>query len=102
MKQSGGATTIIDEDLVKQVKDFVDSKVLVKQSVSVTDIGIALEISPSTAWRILRKRLGWYPSKPRSVVPLSNHPKEAGVTFCYWLLEQPEEFEIKCIWSDEK
>ena len=103
MKQKGGAKTIIDEDLVKKVKDFVDSKVLEKQSVSVTDIGIALQMSLSTAWRILRKRLGWYPSKPRSVVPLPNHRhKEARVTFCNWLLEQPEDFEINCIWSNEK
>ena len=102
MRQSGGVKTIIDEDLVEKVKDFVDSKVLEKQSVSVTDIGTALQISPSTAWRILRKRLGWYPYKPRSVVPLSNHHKEARVTFCKWLLEQPEDFEMKCIWSDEK
>ena len=74
-------------DLVNAVKDFVDSKVLMKQSVSVTDIGKALQISPSTAWRILRKRLGWYPYKPRTVVPLSNRHKEARVTFCTWLLE---------------
>ena len=64
MKQSDGAKTIIDEDLVKKVKDLVDSKVLKKQSVSVTDIGTALQVSPSKAWRILRKRLGWYPYKP--------------------------------------
>ena len=47
MKKSGGeAKTIIDEDLVKKVKDLVDSKVLKKQSVLVTDIGTALQISP--------------------------------------------------------
>ena len=34
-----------------------------KQSVSVTDIGTALQVSPSKAWRILRKRLRWYPYK---------------------------------------
>ena len=101
-KQIGGAPTIINEDLVNAVKDFVDSKVLMKQSVSVTGIGKALQISPSTAWRILRKRLGWYPYKPRTVVPLSNRHKEARVTFCNWLLEQSEDFEMKCIWSDEK
>ena len=28
MKQTGGTKTIIDKDLVKKVKDFVDSKVL--------------------------------------------------------------------------
>ena len=78
MKQSGGAKTIIDEDLVKKVKDFVDSKVLEKQSVSVTDIGTALRISPSQF-----------------------HHKEARVTFCNWTLEQPEDFEMNCIWSDE-
>ena len=61
MKRSVGAKTIIYEDLVKKVKDLVDSKVLKKQSVSVTDIGTALKVSPSKAWRILRKRLGWYP-----------------------------------------
>ena len=44
------------------MKDLVDSKVLKKQSVSVTDIGTALQVSPSKAWRILRKRLGWYPT----------------------------------------
>ena len=53
-----------------------------KQSVSVTDIGTALQITPSSAWRILRRRLGWYPYKPRSVVPLSNHHKDTRVVFC--------------------
>ena len=58
----------MDDDLVKKAKDFVDSNVLEKQSVSVTDNRTALQISPITAWKILRKRLGWYIYKPRSVV----------------------------------
>ena len=45
MKQCMRSKTIIDEDLVEKVKDFVDSKVLEKQSVSVADFGIALQIS---------------------------------------------------------
>ena len=49
MKQSGGAQTIIDEELVKKVKDLVDSKVLRKQFVSITDIWTTLQIIPSTA-----------------------------------------------------
>jgi len=58
----------MEDDLVKKAKDFVDSNVLEKQSVSVTDNRTALQISPITAWKILRKRLGWYIYKPRSVV----------------------------------
>ena len=52
-KQSCGTKTIIDEDLVKKEKDFVDSKVLEKQSVSVTDIGTAHWTTGSGMWQWL-------------------------------------------------
>ena len=61
-----------------------------------------MNISVSTAWRIVRNKLKWYPYKPRTVVPLTEQNKAGRVVFCDWQLKQPQEFEQKLIWSDIK
>jgi hypothetical protein len=50
----------------------------------------------------VRKKLGWYPYKPKTVVPLTDAHKAGRVAFCNWFLEKPAGFEQKVIWSDEK
>lgn len=99
--RSGGRPPFSDE-LVQRVKDFLLPFYRQKRTVSVTTLASSLNISFSMAWRIARKKLGWYPYKPRTVVPLSPAHKVARLAFCDWLLMQPDGFEDQVIWSDEK
>ena len=99
--KTGGRPDITDE-MVEDVKDFLLPYTTSKKSVSLNTLAISLGISYTTAWRIVRKRLGWYPYKPRNVVPLTERHKVDRVVLCDWLLEQAEGFEQKVMWSDEK
>ena len=56
----------------------------------------------ATAWRILRKRLKWYPYKPHKVVDLTDEHRAGRKEFCEWMASQPEGFATNVIWSDEK
>ena len=102
MAKNGGSESIITDQLVERVKNMVEESVSQSKQISLAEISQGNNISISTAWRILRKRLNWYPYKPHAVVPLSLAHKAARKTFCKCLLEQPEGFEENVIWSDEK
>ena len=92
----------LTEELVQRVKDFLLPYTQNEQAVSLTTMATSLNISVTTAWRVVRKKLGWYPFKPRKVIPLTQAHKASRVTFCDWLLQHPEGFEDKVMWSDEK
>jgi transposase len=92
--KTGGRPDITDE-MVEDVKDFLLPYTTSRKSVSLNTLANSLGISYTTAWRIVRKRLGWYPYKPRNVVPLTERHKADRVVFCDWLLEQAEGFEQK-------
>ena len=51
-----------------------------KKHVSLRTIANEFNISIPTAWRVLRKTLGWYPYKPQIVVPLSDRHRFDRVT----------------------
>ena len=80
----------------------MDSKVKKGEHPSVNEIAIALQLSHSMTWRILRKNLGYKPFKPKTVAPPTEKHQRDRVQFCNWLLEQPSNFPSRCIWSDEK
>ena len=72
-------------------------------SISIRQLSKELDISIGIVWKILRKELKMYPYKPKNVQPLTEAHKQGRVNFCQWLLEQPEDFPHKVIWSaDEK
>ena len=63
-----------------------------------------LDISPTTYWRIVKKTLRMRFYLDTAVQPLTDVHKEQRITFCQWLLDQPnpENFVHKVIWTDEK
>ena len=89
----------ISDKLAEEVKNFLLPHSRDKKSVSLTTLANSLGISISTAWRAVWKKLDWY---PRNVVPLPEAHKAARVVFSNWLLNQPDWFEEKVIWSDDK
>ena len=87
----GRPSTITDEQ-VQSVKDFLLPYLHAKESVSLSTIATSLDISVNMAWRIVRKKLGWYPFKPSKVIPLTAEHQAGRVSFCDWLVKQPEVF----------
>ena len=61
-----------------------------------------LNLSFHTIWFILRKCLHWRAYRPHKVNRLTERNKEDRLTFAHWLLAQPEGFEQKICFSDEK
>ena len=100
--KTGGQQCTINEEIIGTVKDYVDSKVKKGEHPSVNEIAIALQLSHSMTWRILRKNLGYKPFKPKTVAPPTEKHQRDRVQFCNWLLEQPSNFPSRCIWSDKK
>ena len=89
------------EELAEKIRDFLKPFRHNKKYVSLRTIANEFNISIPTAWRVLRKKLGWYPYKPQIVVPLSDKHRFDRVT-CQWLLKKPGNFEENVIWTDEK
>lgn len=92
----------LSEEIVQRVREHLSPFVERGESVSLRKAADYLHLSYSTVWRVVRKRLGWYPYRPRCVVSLSEEHKKARKEFCTWLLRQSEEFPESVIWSDEK
>ena len=101
MEQKGG-TFDISKGLVEEVKSFLLPYTSEKKTVSLRTMAMFLNISYTTVKRVIRQKLGWYPYKPRNVIPLTEKHKADRVLFCDWLLWHEEDFEQKVIWSDEK
>lgn len=100
-KSSGGRPQCPEEQ-VDKVRQFVKPYQDRSESISIPAISKALDIPPTTVWRIMRKRLGWKPYKPHITVPLTAAHRAGRVKFCEWLLQQPVGFEERVIWTDEK
>lgn len=94
--------TAVSEDLVQKVRHLVKPFQENRQSISVPTIAKSLHASTATVWRIMRKKLGWKPYKPHVSVPLTAAHKTGRHEFSKWLLQRPEGFEEKVIWTDEK
>lgn len=99
---SGRKASVMTPDLVQKVKSFVDDSCEKGISISSTTIASKFDISFSTAYTILKKKLGYKPYKPKTVVELTNRHKDNRVSFCQWLLQQDLNFPEFCLWSDEK
>ena len=61
-----------------------------------------VDLSASTTWRILRKYLKNRFYHYAFVQPLSEAHKQQRKELCHWLLQQPEDFVQRVIWTDEK
>ena len=92
----------VSEEAIARVKDFLKPYLRRKESVSLLTISNSLDIPLATVWVVVRKKLGWFPYKPRKTIPLTEAHKQDRVNFCNWLLTKPEAFCDKVIWSDEK
>ena len=90
------------QEIVQKVKDLLQRHQKNKKTVSIRSIAQSLNLSAATVWRIARKQLHWYPYKPHTAVQLTDRHKSARVDFSRWLLEQPENFEDRIVWTDEK
>ena len=90
-----GGTAELSDALVEEVENFLLPYTTEKKNVSLRTLAMSLNISYSTAWRVVRKKLGWYPYKPRNVIPLTEQHKADRVLFCDWLLSQEEDLSRK-------
>ena len=60
-----------------------------------------LDISHTSLWFILRRKLNWKPHRYKRVHRLTPQNEAARSDFCRWILSQPIGFEQKIIFSDE-
>ena len=97
-KSTGKPATKVTEENSVRVMD----KIKEDNSQSIRQIVRELNLSFTTVWRIMRKKLQLFPYKAKSVVPLTAEHKAARVRFCQWLLEQDVDFCQSVIWSAEK
>ena len=72
----------------KRVLDIVEQV----NSISIRNLGMELDLSVTPVWRILRKKLHHFPYKAKTVVPLTQEPKEARMELCQWLLDKDVKF----------
>ena len=84
----------ISEETVTMVKEYMLPYQQRKEVVSLSTVANSLGLSYTTVWRVVRKRLGWYPYKPRKTVPLTEVHKAARVDFCNWLLSKLRSLQI--------
>ena len=89
-------------ELVEKVRQLVKPFQEKRQSISASTIAKHLQTSTTTVWRILRKKLHWKPYRPHVGVPLAAAHKTGRREFSEWLLQRPDGFEEKVIWTDEK
>lgn len=73
-----------------------------EESFSVRKAALKISVSPTTFWKMLR-----YDSKAKfyrqsAVQPLTEAHMEQRRQFCTWILEQPDNFAQRIIWTDEK
>ena len=90
--------TAVTEENIKIVEDYFTEN----EKKSIREASDDLGLTFSTIWTILRKSLKWKAYKPLKVNRLTENNKSDRVAFAHWLLSQPEGFEQKVIWSDEK
>ena len=98
----GGGQSEVSEEKVQEAKNILEDYKNNKKQISLRKLASTLDMGLATAWKIVRKKFGWYPYKPKTIVPLTDEHKAGRVAFCNWFLDKPKDFEQKVIWSDEK
>ena len=96
----GLTATKVNQENIDRVKNLVDSKH--GKALSLPMICSELGLSKPTVWRILRKKLHYYPYKTKRVQPLTQAHKEGRIKFANWVLEKDMDFWDKVLFSDEK
>ena len=71
----------VSEEAIARVKDFLKPYLRRKESVSLLTISNSLDIPLATVWVVVRKKLGWFPYKPRKTIPLTEAHKQDRVNF---------------------
>jgi len=90
--------TVTTDDNVQRVKTFFEES----PRASITLAANALNISPSSVYRIIRRKLQFKPYRVHKVQTLTEMHKEQRMRFCEWWQRQPDDFAQKVVWSDEK
>lgn len=90
------------QDVVQQVKELLECHQENQTPISLRSAAQRLNLSATTVWRVARRQLKWFPYKPHITVQLTDRHKSDRVKFSKWLLEQPEDFVDRVIWTDEK
>ena len=90
--------TAVTPENIKRVDDYFTADT--KSSIRTASFDLGLPFG--TIWSILRRELKWKAYRPTRVNRLTPKNKQDRLTFSHWLLAQPEGFEQKVIWSDEK
>ena len=90
--------TAVTEENIQIVEDYFTQN----EKKNIREASDDLDLCYSTIWTILRKSLKWKAYKPLKVNRLTESNKSDRVAFARWLLAQPEGFEQKVCWSDEK
>jgi inhibitor of nuclear factor kappa-B kinase subunit alpha len=92
------STTVTTDDNVQAVKTFFEKN----PHSSITSAASVLNISPSSVYRIIRKKLKFKPYRIHKVQTLTQVHKQQRMEFCQWWHRQPDNFAQVVIWSDEK
>ena len=90
-------TTVTNEN-IRRVEEYFTAN----EKVSLRDAAADLDLSYTMIWKILRKCLKWKAYRPLKVNRLTEKNKEDRLEFVRWFHGQPEHFEQKVVWSDEK
>ncbi len=69
---------------------------------TITEISEEVGLSKTSAWRILRVKLGLKPYRFTLAQELTEEKKEARLEFCQWIREQGPTFPRRIIFGDEK
>lgn len=106
--ESGGITgraktledrrTALTEENIQRVEDYFTNN----EKNSIRTASEDLDLCYSTIWTILRKSLHWKAYRPLKVNRLTDKNREDRLAFVRWFKQQPEHFEQKVVWSDEK
>ena len=87
---------------MQEAKNILEDYKNNKKQISLRKLASTLDMGLATAWKIVRKKFGWYPYKPKTIVLSTDEHKAGRVAFCNWFLDKPKDFEQKVIWSDEE
>ena len=86
------------QEAIQEVKDFIEEN----PRCSLRKAEQQISPSKTTLWRILRYDLNFKFYHYKMVQSLSDVHKEQRKKYCEWLLEQPNNFVDRVVWTDEK
>ena len=90
--------TVRTDANIEAVRQLIEAD----HSLSVRALALALDISSTSVWRILRKNIKIFPYKSKTTNVLELRHLEERPRFCSWLLQQENDFHSRIIWTDEK